>query len=145
MHATLPVKEAVNCARWYKYDVPSRVWILEIAYGGQTGIFLCQQAFTRQQLLRLVYSRFLLAVTTNLKVLAPLRKAKASDAPCTQACYHRAFRQHVPNETKSMQGAKTYLDGMHVYSLALLASQPQHNLLCCLSLQAAISCCSEQQ
>jgi len=41
--------------------------------------------------------------------------------------------------------ARTYLDGMHVYSLALLASQPQHNLLCCLSLQAATPCCSEQQ
>jgi len=34
---------------------------------------------------------------------------------------------------------------MHVYSLALLASQPQHNLLCCLSLQAATRYCSEQQ
>ncbi len=34
----------------------------------------------------------------------------------------------------------TYLDGVHVYSLALLACQPQHNLLGCLSLQRLTQC-----
>jgi hypothetical protein len=48
---------------------------------------------------------------------------------------------HCAQCTETMQGAKTYLDGMHVYSLALLASQPQYNLLCCLSLQAATPRC----
>ena len=58
---------------------------------------------------------------------------------------HRAFWLNVPSETKRMQGTRTYLDGVHVYSLALLASQPQHNFLCCLSLQAATPCCSGKQ
>ena len=41
------------------------------------GTLVPAEAFTRQQMLRLVYSRLLLAVTTNLKVLAPLREAKS--------------------------------------------------------------------
>ena len=57
----------------------------------------------------------------------------------------RSVLAKCAQRTQNMQGARTYLDGMHVYSLALLASQPQHNLLCCLSLPATTPYCSEQQ
>lgn len=99
---------------------------------------------TQHLLAKLVNLRLLLAVTTNLKVLASLQRyehtmsrAYTSCRLCQPVIFCKNCVMHITHDLH-----ERYLDGVHMHSLALLTGQPQHNLLCGLSLQLQCDLCS---
>ncbi len=81
----------------------------------------------------------LLGVATNLKVLAPLQMARSwsrnSTAGLITCNRHFLSRQQPAEQDSCWQMMKSYLNGVHVHSLASLALQSQHDFLGGLCLQ----------